>query len=141
MNAIARLSSGMNRQRIIGKGVGILVGSLGLLVSVGMLFVPVSWIVGPGVTEHMAGIEYLLGNATAEQIFYRAMFVLLVSLSIIYTVKTDGIRALWLTTGIIGIAGIGGLRYGGNGGKILLTVAVMLSISAVFLTAGHNHER
>lgn len=141
MNALARLSNGTNRQRVVGKGVGTFVGMLGLLVAVGMLFVPVSWIVGPGVAEHMAGIEYLLGNPTAERIFHRAMFVLLVSLSIIYMVTTAGIRTLWLTTAIIGIAGIGGLQYGGNTGKILLTVAVMLALSAALLTVSHDHER
>lgn len=141
MNALAQLSTGTTRQRVVGKGMGLLVGLLGLLVAVGMLFVPVSWIVGPGVVEQMAGIEYLLGNPSAGQIFHRAMFVLLVSLSIIYMVTTNGIRTLWLTTGIIGVAAIGGLQYGGNIGKILFTVAVLLALSAALLTEGHDHKR
>lgn len=139
MNAMARLLIGTNRQRVVGKGVGILVGSLGILVAVGVLFVPLSYEVGPGVTEHMPGFEYLFGNPTAEQIFHRAMLVLLISISILYMVTTGGIRTLWLTTGIIGIAGMGGLQYG-NAGKILLTVAVMLALSSALLTVSHDHE-
>lgn len=128
MNAMARLLIGTNRQRVVGKGVGILVGSLGILVAVGVLFVPLSYEVGPGVTGHMAGIEYLLGNPTAEQIFHRAMLVLLISISILYMVTTGGIRTLWLTTGIIGIAGMGGLQYGIPGKSCLQSRSCLLSL-------------
>lgn len=138
MHAPARLLRDEDSQRIVGKGVGLLVGVLGLLVSVAALFVPVSYIVAPGVTEQMAGIDYLLGNPTAERIFNEAVFRLLVSLSIIYMVTTDGIRTLWLTTAIIGTAGIGGLQYGGTSGMLLFTAAVLLAISTAFLTVSRG---
>lgn len=140
MNATARLPFGTNGNRFVGKGLGILAGVLGLVAALGMFFVPVSWETGPGVAQRMAGIDYLFGNATAEPIFHRATFVLLVSLSIIYVVKTEGIRVLWLITAIIGVAGIGGLRYGANSGKVLITVAVLLALSAGFLTVDHRYQ-
>ena len=141
MNIMSQLSAGTSRQKLAGKAVGILVGSIGLLLALAVLFIPVLRIVGPGAVDHMAGIEYLLGNPAAEKTFHQAIFMLLVSLSVIYMIATDGIRTLWLTTGIIGIAGIGGLQYGGNTGKILLAVALLLALSAALLTVSHSYER
>lgn len=141
MNITSRLSAGTSRQKLAGKSVGILVGSIGLLLAMAVLFIPVLRIVGPGAVDNMAGIEYLLGNPAAEKIFHQAIFMLLVSLSVIYMIVTDGIRTLWLTTGIIGIAGIAGLQYGGNTGKILLAVALLLALSAALLTVSHSYER
>jgi hypothetical protein len=118
----------------------LLVGFGGIIISTAILFVPVSWVTGFGVSNTFASIEYLFGNSTAEPIFMRAMFLLLLSLFIIYVVITEGIRVFWIIVGLMGIWSYGALSYQGNTGKILLSVTVLLAISATFITISRRNS-
>lgn len=124
----------MNGQTV-GKAVGVFVGVLWLLLSIAVLFVPVSWAVGSGGLARMSAVEYLFGNVSAESIYLRAMLLLLFSISLIYIVMSEGIRVLWLITAILAISGVGSsLHYVGNTWKIMFVTAVLLAASASLLT-------
>jgi hypothetical protein len=83
MDANVAISEDVDRQLLVGKGVGILVGIPGLLGSMIALFVSLTYVTGPGLAGEMFGLEYVLGNPNAEAIFYQAVFVRLVSISLV----------------------------------------------------------
>lgn len=124
-------------KRVVGQGLGLLVGFLGVLASSVALFVPLNWAVSsnPPAAKTMAAIEYLFGTYEAHDIFFQSMFLLLISLFVIHAVWTQNVRLILVITVLFGVMGIGSLQYQSNEGKIFTTVAIFLALSAACLNS------